>query len=336
MAVKSVRLSVGSIFPKGPGKIYFYRYQVDGHLADKKTWDLASPAMDNAMLASATTGNVEVLKLLIAHGGEINCVNDKDETPLIIAKNKGHVEYVRYIVSLGETDPLLKIKKSKEHIKAKREKLKAQKRKDFFHQHRVRHTAEIKKLRQAFFNRRPDQPSRAAMDLLMNKRYKIIWYNNNYPQHMEAVNLRLSSTPEKNKFYGTVDTVLAVEDLYPAPQDLYKKLKIRFERNNFYPPNSEECIGILLLVNTVCTVWEEPYEMDKVREELKKYGEAAGLLGLMMPTVVEELAKTLETAHSSKKTFRITVKIEKGSNGMEYISIQSLDPYVGIIEGKLP
>ena len=31
MAVKSVRLSVGSIFSKGPGKIYFYRYQVDGH-----------------------------------------------------------------------------------------------------------------------------------------------------------------------------------------------------------------------------------------------------------------------------------------------------------------
>ena len=31
MAVKSVRLTVGSIFPKGPGKIYFYRYQVDGH-----------------------------------------------------------------------------------------------------------------------------------------------------------------------------------------------------------------------------------------------------------------------------------------------------------------
>ena len=31
MAVKSVRLSVGSIFHKGPGKIYFYRYQVDGH-----------------------------------------------------------------------------------------------------------------------------------------------------------------------------------------------------------------------------------------------------------------------------------------------------------------
>ncbi len=26
-----MRLSIGSIFPKGPGKIYFYRYQLDGH-----------------------------------------------------------------------------------------------------------------------------------------------------------------------------------------------------------------------------------------------------------------------------------------------------------------
>ena len=31
MASKTIRLSTGSIFPKGPGKIYFYRYQVDGH-----------------------------------------------------------------------------------------------------------------------------------------------------------------------------------------------------------------------------------------------------------------------------------------------------------------
>ena len=52
--------------------------------------------MDSAMLASAETGNIEVLKLLITNGGEINCANDKDETPLIIARNKGHMEYVRY------------------------------------------------------------------------------------------------------------------------------------------------------------------------------------------------------------------------------------------------
>lgn len=31
MAKKSLRLSVGSIFTKGPGKIYFYRYQLDGY-----------------------------------------------------------------------------------------------------------------------------------------------------------------------------------------------------------------------------------------------------------------------------------------------------------------
>ena len=31
MTAKSIRLSIGAIFPKGPGKIYFYRYQVDGH-----------------------------------------------------------------------------------------------------------------------------------------------------------------------------------------------------------------------------------------------------------------------------------------------------------------
>ena len=31
MASKTIRLSVGAIFSKGPGKIYFYRYQVDGH-----------------------------------------------------------------------------------------------------------------------------------------------------------------------------------------------------------------------------------------------------------------------------------------------------------------
>ena len=31
MAGKSLRLNVGSIFTKGPGKIYFSRYQLSGH-----------------------------------------------------------------------------------------------------------------------------------------------------------------------------------------------------------------------------------------------------------------------------------------------------------------
>ncbi len=31
MAKKSLRLNVGSIYSKGPGRIYYYRYQIDGH-----------------------------------------------------------------------------------------------------------------------------------------------------------------------------------------------------------------------------------------------------------------------------------------------------------------
>ena len=39
MTNKAIRLNIGSIFPKGPGKIYFYRYQVDGH---RKTINISS------------------------------------------------------------------------------------------------------------------------------------------------------------------------------------------------------------------------------------------------------------------------------------------------------
>ena len=31
MAKKSLRLNVGAIYSKGPGRIYYYRYQIDGH-----------------------------------------------------------------------------------------------------------------------------------------------------------------------------------------------------------------------------------------------------------------------------------------------------------------
>ena len=50
MAVKSVRLSVGSIFPKGPGKIYFYRYQFDGH---RKTVSLQTTNRAEALRKAA-------------------------------------------------------------------------------------------------------------------------------------------------------------------------------------------------------------------------------------------------------------------------------------------
>lgn len=31
MAKKSLRLNVGSIYSRGLGRIYYYRYQIDGH-----------------------------------------------------------------------------------------------------------------------------------------------------------------------------------------------------------------------------------------------------------------------------------------------------------------
>ena len=40
MTSKAIRLNIGSIFPKGPGKIYFYRYQVDGHRKTVKIWKI--------------------------------------------------------------------------------------------------------------------------------------------------------------------------------------------------------------------------------------------------------------------------------------------------------
>ena len=306
-------------------------------LADKKTWDLASPAMDNAMLASAETGNVEVLKLLIAHGGEINCANDKDETPLIIARNKGHMEYVRYIASKGGTDSLLNIRKAKEQIKVKRENYKAQKIKNEIMLQRLNRDAEIKELRQKFYNRKPDMASREAMYFLTNKKIKILWFTseNNYVRQMAAVDLHLQSTPQKNRYYGTVDTILATEDLYPAPQTLYKKFEMGYERNNFSKFGSEERLGMLMLVNTVCSAWAEPYELEKIQAELKKFGPAQGMISFGVSLLAQDVVKSIMAAHSAKKRFRIMVKIEKGADGLEYITVESLDPYVTISDGDI-
>jgi len=46
MAKKSVRLSVGAIFTKGPGKIYFYRYQLKALRKNRRLilWEILRPA----------------------------------------------------------------------------------------------------------------------------------------------------------------------------------------------------------------------------------------------------------------------------------------------------
>ena len=306
-------------------------------LSDKREWDLACPAMDKAMFASAETGNIEVLKLLIANGGEINCTNYNGETPLIIARNKGHMEYVRYIALQGGTDSLLEIRKATERIKAKRENLKAQKIKNEIMLQRLNRDAEIKELRQKFYNRKPDMASREAMYFLTNKKIKILWFTseNNYVRQMAAVDLRLQSTPQKNRYYGTVDTILATEDLYPAPQALYKKFEIGYARNNFSKFGSEERLGMLMLVNKVCSTWAEPYELEKIQAELKKFGPAQGMISFSVSILAQDVVKSIMAAHSAKKTFRIMVKIEKGADGLEYITVESLDPYVSITDSNL-
>lgn len=69
---KSLRLEVGSIFPKGPGKIYFYRYQVDGR---RKTVSLQT-----AKRAEALKKSQELTPIV------------KASTPEIVA---AHVEYAK-------------------------------------------------------------------------------------------------------------------------------------------------------------------------------------------------------------------------------------------------
>ena len=77
---KSLRLAVGSIFPKGPGKVYFYRYQVDGR---RKTVSLQ------------TANRAEALKKAQALVPIV-----KASTPEIVA---AHVEYaMRRLPELGD------------------------------------------------------------------------------------------------------------------------------------------------------------------------------------------------------------------------------------------
>ena len=247
------------------------------------------------------------------------------------------MEYVRYIASKGGTDSLLKIRKAKVQIKVKRENYKAQKIKNEIMLQRLNRDAEIKELRQKFYNRKPDMASREAMHFLTNKKIKILWFTseNNYVRQMAAVDLRLQSTPQKNRYYGTVDTILATEDLYPAPQALYKKFEIGYARNNFSKFGSEERLGMLMLVNKVCSTWAEPYELEKIQAELKKFGPAQGMISFGVSLLAQDVVKSIMAAHSAKKRFRVMVKIEKGVDGLEYITVESLDPYVSITDSNL-
>ena len=51
--------------------------------------------------------------------------------------------------------------------------------------------------------------------------------------------------------------------------------------------------------------------------------------------LAEDVKKNIMAVHAAKKTFRIMVKIEKGADGLEYITVESLDPYVSITDSNL-
>ena len=185
------------------------------------------------------------------------------------------------------------------------------------------------------------------MDMLIDKNCKIIWYNDDYPQCMEAVNLKLSSTSEKNKFYGTVDTVLAVEDLYPNYKNLYKKLNSFTSRRGAVADSDiQKKVGMLILTNALCSAWAEDdeinymqTELNKMKEELDSIGPGLsagmGIASLGIQRLTPIFIKILENAQTSKKTFKIMVKIEKGTDGLEYITVKSLDPHVMITDSNL-
>ena len=80
MAVKSVRLSVGSIFPKGPGKIYFYRYQVDGR---RKTVSLQTTNRAEALRKAE-----EFIPIIKATSPEVIAAHVQQAKGLAVAKRE--------------------------------------------------------------------------------------------------------------------------------------------------------------------------------------------------------------------------------------------------------
>ena len=76
---------------------------IDAVMEGKTPLLLASKSdkMDKAMLAAAAVGNVEVLKKLVQYGGEVNCMDENEKSPLAIAKEKNHRECIVYLESVN-------------------------------------------------------------------------------------------------------------------------------------------------------------------------------------------------------------------------------------------
>ena len=80
MASKTIRLSVGAIFSKGPGKIYFYRYQLDGH---RKTVSLQTANRTDALRKAE-----EFIPIIKATSAEVIAAHVQQAKGLAVAKRE--------------------------------------------------------------------------------------------------------------------------------------------------------------------------------------------------------------------------------------------------------
>ena len=101
MAKKSLRLSVGSIFTKGPGKIYFYRYQLDGH---RKTVSLQTTnraeavKKAEALLPIIKATSTEAVRLLRADGIEVYMLTGDNESAARHVSQQAGIEHYRALM----------------------------------------------------------------------------------------------------------------------------------------------------------------------------------------------------------------------------------------------
>ena len=99
---------------------------IDAVMVGKTPLMLASKEMDQAMLAAAAVGNVKVLKKLVQYGGEVNCMDENEKSPLAIAKEKNHQECVAYLESVNAVSSKFQLRNICKRIKEKREHLAVQ------------------------------------------------------------------------------------------------------------------------------------------------------------------------------------------------------------------
>ncbi len=79
------------------GDVVSLRHELDNgldpNLANRFRWTL--------LMLAALKGNTRIGKLLFAKGARINATNDFDENALSLAAHSGHVNFARWLLSVG-------------------------------------------------------------------------------------------------------------------------------------------------------------------------------------------------------------------------------------------